>query len=245
MFDQITSGGMSGALRGSSLLVSIAAHGALALALAVAYYKVRAPETTEPVAVTFRAPAAPPPPPLAGHRTRTPRETPKRRISPKVPPTSVIQPKERPRQEPPDPPPEEIDAADDEDVAVQDGAVGGVAGGVAGGLVGGQLGGQGEGPPVLLGAGMTRPVPTSACQPNKPGTPEQARQMGITGLVLVEYTVNGYGHVDPVVLKNPSAPRVLFEAVKTWLEQCPFTPSVAGGQPVAVKIVQPFKFTQR
>jgi protein TonB len=226
------------------MLVSIAAHGALAVALAMAYYKAHAPRTTEPVVVTFRAPAAPPPP-LAGHRTRTPRETPKRRVSPKVPPTSVVQPKERPQQKPPDPPPEEIDAADDEDVAVQDGAVGGVVGGVGGGLVGGQLGGQGEGPPVLLGAGMTRPVPTSACQPNKPGTPEQARQMGITGLVLVEYTVHGDGHVDTVVLKNPSAPRVLFEAVKTWLEQCPFTPSIAGGQPVAVKIVQPFRFTQR
>jgi TonB family protein len=92
---------------------------------------------------------------------------------------------------------------------------------------------------------MTRPVPSAACQPNKPATPEQARQMGITGLILVEYTVHGDGHVDSIVLKNPSAPRVLFEAVKTWLEQCPFTPSMAGGQPVAVKIVQPFKFTQR
>jgi TonB family protein len=243
MFDQITSGGMSGALRGSSILVSIAAHGALvAVALALAYYKVHAPKTAEPVVVTFRAPAAPPPP-LAGHRsTRAPRETPKRRATPKVPPTSIVQPKERSQKEAPDPPPEENDAAV-EDVA--DGAADGAVGGIAGGLVGGQLGGQGEGPPVLLGAGMTRPVPTSACQPNKPSTPEQARQMGITGLVLVEYTVHGDGHVDTVVLKNPSAPRVLFEAVKTWLEQCPFTPSIAGGQPVAVKIVQPFRFTQR
>ena len=90
MFDQITSGGMSGALRGSSMLVSIAAHGALvAVALALAYYKVHAPKTAEPVVVTFRAPAAPPPP-LAGHRTRTPRETPKRRPTPKVPPTSIV-----------------------------------------------------------------------------------------------------------------------------------------------------------
>ena len=53
MFDQITSGGMSGALRGSSMLVSIAAHGALvAVALALAYYKVHAPKTAEPVVVT-------------------------------------------------------------------------------------------------------------------------------------------------------------------------------------------------
>src|SRR6202022_773056 len=57
-----------GALRGSSMLVSIAAHGALALALAVAYYKVREPKTTEPVVVTFRAPAAPPPPPGPAHQ---------------------------------------------------------------------------------------------------------------------------------------------------------------------------------
>jgi TonB family protein len=243
MFDQITSGGMSGALRGSSLLVSMALHGAFAvIALALAYYKVHAPQPLEPVVVTFRAPAAPPPP-LAGHRTRPTRETPKRRATPKVPPTSIVQPKERPQKEPALPPLEESDAPveDAEEVAAQDGAAGGVAGGIAGG----QVGGQGEGPPVFLGADMTRPVPTSACQPNKPGTPEQARQMGITGLVLVEYTVHGDGHVDTVVLKNPSAPRVLFEAVKTWLEQCPFTPSIAGGRPVAVKIVQPFRFTQR
>jgi TonB family protein len=244
MFDQITSGGVSGALRGSSMLVSIAVHCAfIAITLAFAYYKVHAPNPPEPVVVAFRSPP-PPPPPLAGHRTRTPRETPKRRVTPKVPPTSIVQPKERPQQQPPDPPPEQSEAADD-DAPDDSGAVGGTLGGVAGGVVGGQLGGQGEGPPVLLGAGMTRPVPSPACQPNKPATPEQARQMGITGLVLVEYTVHGDGRVDTIVLKNPSAPRVLFEAVKTWLEQCPFTPSIAGGQPVAVKIVQPFKFTQR
>src|SRR5258708_39652508 len=104
MFDQSTSGGVSGALRGASMLVSIAVHCAfVAITVAFAYYKVHAPKPPDLVVVTFRSPS-PPPPPLAGHRTRTPRETPKRRVTPKVPPTSIVQPKERTRQKLPEQP---------------------------------------------------------------------------------------------------------------------------------------------
>jgi hypothetical protein len=47
-----------------------------------------------------------------------------------------------------------------------------------------------------------------------------------------------------VALKNPEAPPVLFEAVRGWLLACRFEPSkdLRSGQPVAVKIIQPFVF---
>jgi len=160
-----------------------------------------------------------------------------------VPPRTIIQPKEVPmvEEKPPDP------AEDEEDEGVE----GGVEGGVVGGVVGGQTGGGrfDEGPPQLLGSGMSRPTPSGECSPSgsrpKPPTPEQARQMGVTGTVLVEYVVHSDGHVDSVGLKNPTAPQILFLAVKTWLESCTYTPSMAGGRPVAVKIIQPFIFRQQ
>ena len=128
---------------------------------------------------------------------------------------------------------------------MEGGVVGGVVGGVIGGVLGGTVGGSGEGPPMLLGSGMSRPQPTSNCRPPKPATPEQARQMGVIGMVLVEYTVHSDGHVGEVGLKNPTAPPILFQAVKTWLEGCPMQPSMSGGKPVPVKIVQPFIFKQQ
>jgi outer membrane biosynthesis protein TonB len=66
--------------------------------------------------------------------------------------------------------------------------------------------------------------------------------MGIMGMVLVEYVVHSDGHVGEVLLKNPTAPPILFAAVKQWLESCPFEPSMQGSRPVAVKIIQPFNF---
>jgi TonB family protein len=90
---------------------------------------------------------------------------------------------------------------------------------------------------------MTPPHQTSDCRPNKPAMPEQARQMGITGTVLVEYVVHTDGRVGEIKLKSANAPAILFEAVQHWLAGCPFTPSIAGGRPIPVKMVQPFKFT--
>jgi hypothetical protein len=46
-----------------------------------------------------------------------------------------------------------------------------------------------------------------------------------------------------VTLKNPTAPPILFEAVKQWLLSCSFTPSMQGSRPIPVKIIQPFNFT--
>ena len=245
MFDGITTEGQGGGRRASSFAVSVVVHGGvIALVLVASIVKANLPKE-EAVAVVFKAPPPPPPPPPppAGKKKSTPRETPKRPITPKVP-NQIIQPKEVPKTEaPPEPAPDD-GADEDEGVegGVEGGVVGGVVGGVLGGTLGGTLGGDGEGPPVLLGAGMSRPQPTAECRPSKPAAPEQARQMGITGLVLVEYVVHSDGHVGEVNLKNPTAPPILFEAVKSWLLGCPFKPSLSGSKPIAVKIIQPFTF---
>jgi len=99
---------------------------------------------------------------------------------------------------------------------------------------------------MILGAGMSRPSAQGDCAPGgtrpRPPTPEQARQMGISGMVLVEYVVHSDGHVGEVALKNPTAPPILFGAVKQWLESCSFQPSMQGSRPIPVKIIQPFIF---
>ena len=78
---------------------------------------------------------------------------------------------------------------------------------------------------------MSRPLPTSDCQPPNPLAPEQARTMGIHGMVLVEYVVHSDGHVGEVSLKNPTAPPILFDAVKTWLLSLPLVrPRWQGGK---------------
>jgi len=102
-----------------------------------------------------------------------------------------------------------------------------------------------EGPPVLLGAGMTRPMPIGECSPAgtrpKPITPEQARRMSITGTVLVEYTVHSDGRVGEISMRNNGSP-ILFDAVEKWLVDCAFSPSLSGTKPIPVKIIQAFVF---
>lgn len=80
------------------------------------------------------------------------------------------------------------------------------------------------------------------CDP--PQMPEQARLLGITGSVVVRYTVGRDGRARDVQLLKDPAP-VLSEAVARWLASCTFDPALAGDQPVAVRITQPFVFRIR
>lgn len=262
MFDTITSGSGKGAAarKGSSFAFSVAMHGvAIALAVVFSVVKDKYGSKEEPVTVTFRPAAAPPPPPPpppppASRKKKVRPDRPKTPVVPRTP-TQIVQPKEVPKveQKPPESAPVNEDEGPDEDEGVEGGVEGGVVGGVVGGVIGGQLGGQvggtvggtGEGPPMLLGGGMSRPYPGGACRPPKPQMPEQARTMGIAGLVLVEFVVHGDGHVDGVVLKNKTAPPILFEAVKRWLEGCQYNPSVmqGTGKTVPVKMIVPFNFS--
>ena len=244
MFDGITSETKTAGKKVSSFAVSLFIHGGVIfLALMASAIKAALP-AEEPVTVVFKAPPPPPPPPPAGKKKPTPRPVEKKPITPKVTPNQIIQPKEPPKEEPPPEPVKEDVPDDSPDDGVEGGVEGGVAGGVVGGVLGGVVGGAlgEEGPPQLLGSGMTPPRPTAECRPPKPAAPEQARQMGITGLVLVEFVVHSDGHVGEVALKNPNAPPVLFEAVRTWLLGCPYSPSMQGSKPIPVKIIQPFTF---
>jgi TonB family protein len=101
--------------------------------------------------------------------------------------------------------------------------------------------------PYLLGAGSARPYPSTSCKPARPPWPEEAREKGISGLVLVEFVVHSDGRVGEVKLRNKNAPPILFEAVKTWLEGCEFIPAVmkATGKPVPIKLIQPFNYSFR
>ena len=258
MFDNITTGGQgTGKRKSSSFIFSVGMHG-LAVALAVGFtvMKDKFPKAEEPVNVTFRQaapPPPPPPPPPPASRKKKTRPTPTKPTQPRPTLQQIVQPKEVPKveQKAPENLPEDDGADDDEGVegGVEGGVVGGVVGGVLGGQLGGQLGGTvggtGEGPPLFLGGGMSRPYPSANCRPPKPAMPEQARSMGIGGLVLVEYVVHSDGHAGEVNLKNKTAPPVLFEAVRRWLEGCQFTPSVmqSTGKPVPVKMIQPFNFS--
>ncbi|MBS2024906.1 MAG: TonB family protein [Deltaproteobacteria bacterium] len=96
--------------------------------------------------------------------------------------------------------------------------------------------------PVLLGAGMERPRPTPECEPKRPVPTEFVMRRGIQGMVLVEFVVHRDGHVGEIVLKNPTAPPELFDAVESWMKKCPHEPARYKGKPLAVKILQPFNF---
>jgi hypothetical protein len=84
------------------------------------------------------------------------------------------------------------------------------------------------------------PKPDPAC--GKPVPTEKLRLLRLTGLVLVEFVVHSDGHVGEVRLRNP-AHLALFHLVRSWLLACPYTPSKKStGEPVPVKILQPFTF---
>ena len=65
--------------------------------------------------------------------------------------------------------------------------------------------------------------------------------MNLAGTVLVEYTVHANGRAGEISMRN-DGPRILFAAVKRWLEDCPFSPSLSGSRPIPVKVIQPFVF---
>ena len=226
-----------------SLVASMLAHGGLGfVVLAGDVDRAQLTKISPAVDVTLRLPPLPAPPPPAVHPARVQRT---------VRPTTLKIPAKVPLQPAPSRVPDKLpeftatrDADDYEEGAVEGGVIGGVIGGVVGGQLGGEIGGS-EGPPVLLGAGMTHPMPSGECSPAgtrpRPITPEQARRMSVTGTVLVEYTVHSDGRAGEISMRN-NGPPILFDAVKRWLEECSFSPSLSGATPIGVKVIQPFVF---
>ena len=153
--------------------------------------------------------------------------------------------------------PEPIDAPSEPTTAVSNSGSGGSgapgdAGPGGGGVPDGERNGTGvsstTGGPrryedvVTLAPGVERPMPSASCRPPAPRMPDAARLAGITGRVLVQFTVHGDGQVDAIRSLDPSTPRILVEAVAEWLQGCPFQPGLVSGRPVAVKMSQSFNF---
>jgi TonB family protein len=86
-------------------------------------------------------------------------------------------------------------------------------------------------------------LPQAACLPAKPLPPDQAVQLGLTGAVLVEYTVDADGRVGAISLERSTAHPALNEAVKRWLEGCPYAAGKSRrGRPIALRVAQLYIF---
>jgi TonB family protein len=265
VFDDLVRGKAGSPATGRSIAVSLALHGgALGVALLFAALATRPEEKPEKLApvidFTQRGRHQTTPQGKPKEVTPGPRKPPPR--LPKRPPLRLDLPQERveiqaPPLAPPAPPQQRIVHDPDPDPDPRSvGASDPGAEGAPGDRVPGEPGGHGwigemrSGPPPAeevvhtygRDVGMTFPQPSSACRPPQPAMPEQARAAGITGRVLVHFVVHADGHVGEIRSLDPSTPRVLVEAVRAWLEGCPYQPALLSGQAVSAKISQSFNF---
>ena len=130
------------------------------------------------------------------------------------------------------------------------GQVGGVVGGEIGGVLGGQLGGKGTGKegegtggveapvakpeppkgPMRVGGDVKAPKVTNRVDPEYTAIARQAR---VSGVVVIEATIDRNGNVDRVkVVKG--LPMGLSEAAERAVKQWKFRPGTLNGQPVDV-----------
>src|SRR5262249_17070891 len=63
-------------------------------------------------------------------------------------------------------------------------------------------------------------VPLPACPTPVPTLPEQAARDGVSGVVLVGYSIDPTGRVGNHELEDTPASPILFDAVRRWLQQC-------------------------
>jgi len=234
--------------RAVSFALAALAHGALLVAALVLLRK--QPELEPPVVIIdpprWREPAKPGP---KGDSTRD--QTRKNRHRPRTRPVEVTDVQPPPQPEPdiqsePEAEPPELTSGDE---GQGDGQIG--APGASSEIGGDCIGSDCSTSPdhreieiVDLGQpGVSRPRPL--CDPPAPTMPEQARIMGITGAVVMHYVVERDGSVSQVQLRNSDAPPVLVEAVRDWLAHCRFTPAVANGRQVRIRVDRPFVFKLR
>ena len=233
MFETLTTSRKASS--GTSMFVSLLLHGlVIALAAALTYARAHMPKTEEPVAVTFRTapPPPPPPPPPAGHKPKTPRQTPKVPITPKPRP-QIVQPKEPPKPEEKPPEDSKEDEPDEDEGGVEGGVVGGVLGGVVGGVLGGKVGGVVEAPqpkgPVEFNDAMTPPSVLSG--PN-PEYTQEAIDHEVEGLMVVKCIVSlqGIVHNCRVLQGLPFMDRQVVET----LQRRRYSPALQQGKPIEV-----------
>jgi protein TonB len=135
------------------------------------------------------------------------------------------------------------------DKAVSGGVAGGVAGGVPGGIAGGASGGVNPGadnawaktidPNAIRVGGDIRPP--SKLVDSKPVYPQDARDAGVQGVVILEVVIAPDGHVAGarVVRSIPMLDDAAYSAVMKWY----FTPTLLNGTPVSVVMTVTVNFT--
>jgi protein TonB len=139
----------------------------------------------------------------------------------------------------------------DSSAAVLGGVEGGVAGGVVGGVVGGMVSPVPPPPPpppspvapavVRIGGKITAPALLHRVEPVYPDVASMAQ---LTGLVILEATVNTDGCVDSVKVLRSRHP-LLDKAAKDALMQWRYSPLVLNGIPTAFVLTVTFNFSTK
>ena len=205
------------------------------------------PDVPTMMAFVAPAPEAPPPPPAPP--PPAPPSAPAPKAVQPVPTTGQFAaPVEAPRDVQPEreAPPQVVSSA---------GALGGVEGGVAGGVVGGVVGGMVSPVPpppppppapvaaavVRIGGKITAPALLHRVEPIYPDVAAMAQ---LTGLVILEATVNTDGCVDSVKVLRSRHP-LLDKAAKDALMQWRYSPLVLNGTPTAFVLTVTFNFSTK
>lgn len=84
--------------------------------------------------------------------------------------------------------------------------------------------------------------PPTPLRTQAPRYPAELRRDGITGMVSISVTIDEKGAVTSATVTkstNPGFDNAALEAVRQWK----FKPAKKGGQPVAVTVVLPIRFT--
>jgi protein TonB len=223
------------------LLSSIAEAAAITLVVAVPllFIAEQVPEVPSIIAFVAAAPPPPPPPPPPAPRAAA-------AAQPKaIAATGPTIPIEAPSEIRPEP------AA----LPVDEGVPGGVEGGIPGGVVGGVLSGMIEAPPPpppAPPAAPPRPVriagelrPPALLRRVEPEYPRLAVAANVTGVVILEATVDERGQVSDVRVLRSVHPLIDAEAVKA-VQQWRYSPLTLNGHlaPFVLTVTLSFSLTQ-
>jgi protein TonB len=220
------------------LLISSIAEAAaitLVIALPLLFLTNQVPEVPTIMAFVAAAPPPPPPPPPPALRAATARTQP-------VASGAAAIPIEAPSEIRPEPPGAPIDA----------GVPGGVEGGIPGGVVGGFIGGLAEAPPppppapaaprpVRVGGDVKAPALLKRVDPEYP---RLAMAANVTGVVILEATIDVRGEVADVRVLRSVHPILDAEAVKA-VQQWRYSPLTLNGHlsPFVLTVTLSFSLT--
>jgi protein TonB len=217
-------GARSRVSRRLGLTLSIAAHGAMLVLLAVISSRPAPAPAAQPEPLLLRL--APPPRPARPAPPAAPRRPPPRR-RPVQPPPAIVPPPLAPEPEPDSAPETEAPGDTDPPAATP----------------GSDLQSPAADAPFQLGEVARPPAVIQKVMPEYPRT---ARAERIDGLVVLRVVISADGAVEPgriqVVHSVPALDGVAIAAIQRWR----FSPAIAHtGQPVRVVIEVPFQFSLR